>query len=174
MQRHVILEGPDGGGKSTLAEGLSRLTSCKVIHTGGPPVSKDAFLHKFEIMSNAPEGTVFDRCPHISEPIYAQMDGRRVFVPPSELLQKLIQLNAIIVYCRIRSEEQMFKLMYRGNKKLHKSPTYIMEVAKNYKHIVSLYEQSIKQLKADRRLNVINYDYEQQSPALLLAQIQRV
>jgi thymidylate kinase len=67
----IVLEGPDGAGKSTLADNLQQLTGYDQIHLSAP-VGETAYeLCARHVMSvlNTGNNTIFDRL-HVSEPIY--------------------------------------------------------------------------------------------------------
>lgn len=67
----IIIEGPDGAGKSTLAAGLAReldMNVLKMTCNGGQSVRE--YMQKL-----ACDGIVIDRC-WVSEPIYADLFGR--------------------------------------------------------------------------------------------------
>lgn len=75
--RHLILEGPDGGGKTRLAEAIlskfPQLTMGKKASTSlkGPIHNLAAWTTtQFQVMDTALTPMVYDRHPVISEPIY--------------------------------------------------------------------------------------------------------
>lgn len=62
MSMRIILEGPDGAGKTTLARVLQdRFRTLKYHKEGPPPAEKSALHHYGEVFLNAPADTVFDR-----------------------------------------------------------------------------------------------------------------
>jgi hypothetical protein len=59
VKRHIIIEGPDGAGKTTLARQIAFLTG-REYHHEGPPPAENVFGHYVDlIVRNRP--TVFDR-----------------------------------------------------------------------------------------------------------------
>jgi hypothetical protein len=72
---NIVLEGPDGAGKSTLAAQLSQLTGMPVVEGKGPPKSADEFHARCERYL-ATTGVIFDRHPCISERIYSKIVDR--------------------------------------------------------------------------------------------------
>ena len=69
--RVIILEGPDGAGKSVLADSLEQLTGVQSIHLT-PPVDEPAFDtcdRHIDNVVHADRGVIFDRF-HISEHVY--------------------------------------------------------------------------------------------------------
>src|SRR5262245_31041453 len=60
---HVILEGPDATGKTTMARQLESL-GWKYHHEGPPAGTDDLFTYYCQVLLNAKEPTVFDRLFH--------------------------------------------------------------------------------------------------------------
>lgn len=60
LKRHIIIEGPDGAGKTTLAKQLAFLTGKAYHHEGPPPQGVDVFQHYMSLLVRN-EPTVFDR-----------------------------------------------------------------------------------------------------------------
>jgi energy-coupling factor transporter ATP-binding protein EcfA2 len=58
LKRHIIIEGPDGAGKTTLARQLAHLTGKAYHHEGPPPANP--FQHYMNLLLRN-EPTVFDR-----------------------------------------------------------------------------------------------------------------
>lgn len=80
--RHVVVEGPDGGGKSTLIEKLSDVLQLpvhtKASHSIDGPVDYlgkwvDADMRSMREVGHDYPATIYDRHPLISEPIYAPL-----------------------------------------------------------------------------------------------------
>jgi len=72
MRRVIILEGPDGSGKTTLANWLHTEHSYEIVKTGPPPPTGNVTVVYLAALRNAverPGRTVFDRL-HIGEAIY--------------------------------------------------------------------------------------------------------
>ena len=77
MKKIVILEGPDGSGKTTLAGALTRKRGCNysIVKTGPPRPYYDvavAYLDAIYAALARPDSTVFDRL-HIGERIYGPL-----------------------------------------------------------------------------------------------------
>lgn len=73
MRKVVVLEGPDGGGKTTLANYLRDTHDYDIVKTG-PPSTDDATTEYLDVLYTAIHGqpTVLDRC-HLGEAIYGPL-----------------------------------------------------------------------------------------------------
>ena len=102
----TIFEGPDGGGKSTIAQEYAQLTRARYVHHGPYKQVTDGLSRMF-VESILPallgyEDVVLDRC-WISEPIYAdafRQGNDRVGAPRSRILDRLaLRCGAVVVKC---------------------------------------------------------------------------
>lgn len=103
----TIFEGPDGAGKSTLAQEYADLTGAKYIHHGPYKSVTDRGLSRMFVESMLPalhgyQDVVLDRC-WISEPIYADAfrnGNDRVGPGASRQLDRLaMRCGAVVVKC---------------------------------------------------------------------------
>ena len=85
----IILEGPDGAGKTTLANELEKC-GCAYVHFGVPPLGEDLFKWFLKPLLDAREfqSVVFDRL-HLSDRIYGPL--MRGDSPLTELHERLIE-----------------------------------------------------------------------------------
>lgn len=65
----IVIEGPDGTGKSTLARHLSSLIGWEILHSGGPEKHLDEINERAAMFSQL-TNVIFDRHPCVSHPIY--------------------------------------------------------------------------------------------------------
>ncbi len=99
----VILEGPDGAGKTSLAQEIAAIIDAE-IHHEGPPQTEELLQHYATLLDDAfrtQEDVVFDRL-HLGEAVYGPlMRGRsRIDELGMELLVKQIKtVGAVTVYC---------------------------------------------------------------------------
>jgi hypothetical protein len=97
---NIILEGPDGGGKSTLASFLASELRYRV-HASEGPIRHDRDMLQRYTTYLLKRRTIFDRLALISEPIYGPLFQRR---PPTDDEMKIIwefyRLRPLIIYCR--------------------------------------------------------------------------
>lgn len=95
---NIVLEGPDGAGKSTLAAELAAATGVPVIPGEGPPKSAEEFETRINRYANY-HGVIFDRHPCISDPIYAAAMGRPTMVRPRQIA-RFFETRPFIIYVR--------------------------------------------------------------------------
>lgn len=143
MAKLVIVEGPDGAGKSTLIQNLVALGGFVSIHTGGPPRDKQDLEDKLDKITQAldaagPNILILDRHPAVSDPIYSKVTGSRSFATPGELSKQVWSLDPVFVYCR-GSADSMRKNISESPK-THKSPEHLLKVIQKHGEIVKLYD----------------------------------
>lgn len=112
---------------------------------------------------------VFDRTPHISNPIYAANGGRDGFIAKEDLEERLLKLNPVLIYCRTRSPDRMLTSCMESRGKPWKTPEQYEVVRKNYMKILEGYEKTFASLSL--RTPVFRYDYEFMSVDELMSSI---
>lgn len=152
--KQIILEGPDLGGKTTISKFVTNITGIKIHHTGGPPKDLEDFLKKFD---DIPENCVFDRYPMISDFIYSKLPGRPVFVTMEMMIEKLKEVNPIILFCR-PTDNHLYSALDYLKVKPHKGPEHVENVRANYWTIVKYYDFLMSNLKS-QGFNVVKVDF---------------
>lgn len=140
----IVLEGPDGAGKSTLSNHLAKHFMWMQVHTGGPIVTRDEIFERIktkELMTK--EFAIFDRIPMISELVYPLVAPRELFITEQESLDLIKQMRPVIVYCRLDSSEKMLSHIL-SSPKGHKPPEYLEKVKANHQRITDRYEEVMK------------------------------
>lgn len=113
-----IIEGPDGSGKTTLAEKLSKQTGYPVVHRSQPK-SEEEKLHMLRGYVDAIEAgknIIFDRCWY-SEMAYGPVmrDESVITYPEMYLLEeKLAKHGAMIIYCTDKPKTLWRRATKRG------------------------------------------------------------
>lgn len=106
----VIVEGPDGTGKTKLCEGLCEAYALKYTRyaqlssTSGPDGPAIADWWDLQIAEQRPD-RVYDRCFFISEIIYQlATPGRKLIVPAERMIDGITRLHTfdpLIIFCDI-------------------------------------------------------------------------
>lgn len=95
---HIIIEGPDGAGKTTLARQLCHDLRMAYHHEGPPPVSTSVLHHYAALLANTKRPTVFDRF-HLGELVYGPLLRGVSGLNPTDirLMNRLVRGNGIAV-----------------------------------------------------------------------------
>ena len=96
---NVVLEGPDGGGKSTLAQIISDACGVRVQQGSGPPKEKGE-VERRALEYLAMDRVIFDRHPCISQPVYAMIRGEVISHQLNLRVLELHSQNHLFIYCR--------------------------------------------------------------------------
>jgi hypothetical protein len=113
--RHVIVEGPDGSGKSTMVERIHTTLGLPVherasTSKGGPVDDLAGWVERdlAWMQGSATQAMVYDRHPIISEPIYGPnvrgwaLPGFRPVTDRLQLASRRLEItkHAVIIFCR--------------------------------------------------------------------------
>lgn len=98
----IIIEGPDGSGKTTLAETISRQTKYPIIHRSKPESEEEKKIMMGEYLQviKSNKNAIFDRCWY-SEMAYGPVmrDASVISYPQMYELEEMLAKNgAIIIY----------------------------------------------------------------------------
>lgn len=177
-RRIIVLEGPDGAGKSTLAKNLAESSGRKVMHTGGANLTKEAMEHTLLWIEGQAQASlilgqavIFDRVSHISQFIYEgpPINDKPHFFEQEKLLIRLKEkFDPLVIYCRLDTVEEM-QAMIAAEYKPHKSPEYLEKVRQGYPEIVKRYDAAM--FMAHRHLQVTTYNWKSHSYMALLRKI---
>lgn len=114
----IIIEGPDGAGKSRLAEQLARQTGYPIIHRTQPKTEAEkelmmqGYLEAIQLGKNA----IFDRCWY-SEIVYGKVmrDKSCITWPQMYALEERVAKNGgIVIYCTGPRAELWKRCQKRG------------------------------------------------------------
>lgn len=96
---NVVLEGPDGGGKSTLAEFLIHHVPTLRLQVGDGPPKTTREVNDRARRYLSMFGTLFDRHPCVSQPIYDTLRGSNQPIEQT-LVDRFYSTDHLIIYCR--------------------------------------------------------------------------
>lgn len=107
---NIILEGPDGGGKSTLAAAMSAIT-CMPIVPGEGPAKSPSEINERATRMLALDWVIFDRHPVISSHVYERVKNRGWTVD-YELQRRFYQSDCVIIYCKPGINEAIKRMTF--------------------------------------------------------------
>lgn len=144
MKRTIIVEGPDGAGKSHLVRDLAYVFHREAQHTGGSARTMGELEERLHRVEVAPGGRfIFDRCPHISDGIYKRALGLPLILPPRDLAFRLLvetRPAPILIYCR-RDDPKSMKDSISRVQKDHKPPEYTEKVLQSFDKVLKGYDE---------------------------------
>ena len=165
-----IVEGPDGSGKTTLANKIAKGFNAKIFHAGGPPESREDILERIEFQFKQ-FGSILDRASLITEHVYGPVLRGRSVLEPDEykrLIQRYVDRGWVLIYCRpsievlLRYVKEEMDRVIRDEGKSYKREVHFIRVRANMPSIVSMYDRRISEA---RNLGMGVFDYvRNQSP----------
>lgn len=173
LTRHVVIEGPNGGGKTTLVQVLKTI-GLPHLHTGGPKNSAGEILEKMnEVCRTAP--SIVERIPAISQVVYDRACEREEHCPPKQVWRMLAWqdldnvrptlgnvkpnplFRPVVIYCRPSHKRLMDASLHNG---ATHSPGHITEIQTNRMRVIGTYDRLISELSARGYIRPIFYDWE--------------
>jgi hypothetical protein len=169
--RPVIVEGPDGNGKTYLVQRLIKDLATVGIMTGSAAKSFDELNSRMgqmirlaDLSRELPAPIIFDRCCHISEMIYPMITGRDQLAPLAYLSSHLVGLDPVLVYCRRKSARigdvrKQFWEDAQAKAKGHKPVGAAKTLYDCYPELIFEYDKAFNRLD-DLGFSIIHYDFE--------------
>lgn len=159
LGRPVVVEGPDGSGKSTLCRDLSYTLEVEVFHTGGPIKSEKEYRERAADL-RARGGIIFDRHPDISGRVYSIFQPEDGFVPTT--WHALTPMRPVVIFCthvpQVGNSLDEFLATQKG--KAHKDREYATKVWESAQEIQSRYADIVPTVEPLPGVDVVFYDYE--------------
>ena len=131
---NIVLEGPDGGGKSSLAVVVSGLTGMRIQQGSGPPRGPGEMERRLSHYLTM-RGVIFDRHPAVSQPIYGQLRWESQSTEFSALVDQFYDArDTIFVYCR--STDAARHVVKPGE-----DPAHVEVLTRRYHDLVQAYDR---------------------------------
>ena len=147
----IIIEGPDGSGKSTLVDQYFP----NAIHAGGPPINHEEAIER---LYEPTPGHVYDRWTGVSEQIYGPLVRGVSLLSEEEYLDGILKTRPTIIYCRPPLEVILSNLVNQKEKP-HKPKKFIKEVKERAEMIVEAYDKLLGDKFPRLGVPVFTYDY---------------
>lgn len=131
----IVLEGPDGGGKTTLARVIHEIVGIPIVPGEGPP-KHDGEMNQRVERYLAYDHCIFDRHPCVSQPIYSNIrrgDDESITLGR---MQRFYDSKPVLIYCRYNGLSA--QNMTFGP---HEDPTHVAAVRERYADICFAYDQ---------------------------------
>ena len=149
-----IIEGPDGSGKTTLANTISKQTGYPIIHRTQPKSQeeKDAMMAEYLHIIKTGRNVIFDRCWY-SEMVYGRVmrDKSYIDYPQMYALEKaLTKHGALLIYCTGDKNILWQRATSRGEDYITSKETFVT-ICNEYNNVIKACPHFIP---------VVTYEYE--------------
>ena len=152
----ILLEGPDGAGKTCLFERMVGLWDFKSAgHDGGPPESAHEAVGRL-VDFESQDPAVRDRCPAISDIVYSKALNRDPKLTEKEYKFWLKNFKPLVIYCRPPREVLNHAPI---REKPHKTAKHAYQVAKERDRIIRNYDSLMVEWSEDGTIGGIEYDW---------------
>jgi adenylate kinase family enzyme len=160
----MIIEGPDGSGKTTLAFRLAKMMECDRIHAGGPANTSSELRGRMDFQLEF-FGHILDRASVVSEQVYGPIVRGKMLISKKEMRcyeEKFIDGGWILIYCRPRIEtlieyvESDMEEEIQQSAKTYKTTDHAEKVRRHIGTITERYDEVIGSFK-DRGMEVLYY-----------------
>lgn len=154
MRMLIILEGPDGAGKSMLAEKLSQQTGYKIVHRSNPKTEEEKAQMMGMYLQDCIncKGLILDRCWY-SELVYGPVMRDKSVMTYSQMYEleaKASKGGAIIIYCT-GSKTTLWKRCNRRGEHYIKDRATFDKICEGYDDLL---------LKCPHHIPVVKYEYK--------------
>ena len=135
--RHIVLEGPDNGGKSTLARYLATRLHIPILHSGGPEKEPGEINNRVRTFLDMRQLHIFDRHACISQEIYRKIRNTNNGAVDPTLIAEFYASRPLLIYCRPLTEE-----LGKGHivKSDHDTEQHLVEIKDNYQRLLVMYD----------------------------------
>lgn len=154
----IIVEGPDGAGKSTLIQKLSEDLDLPIYSSGKPEGPMQLMSTMTTLVNMAKDLDItylVDRYPAISEPIYSKVLNKKKYFTP-DLIDFFLNQEIKVIWCNLRDRKQMFDNISTDYKP-HKPLKHLQEVKENYYVLCEEYFDFMT--KISDKVDIYQYDW---------------
>lgn len=133
----IVLEGPDGGGKSTLAKDLNGSFNYPVVSSEGPEKYDgeiDERIRRYADLYRHNKRVIFDRHPCVSQMAYALMNSQST--PAASLISAFYLNQPLLIYCRPNPGSKRHTVSGE-----YDTPEYLKRVDDNYDQLMKWYDE---------------------------------
>ena len=159
----IILEGPDGGGKTTLAKELAELAGFEYQHQGPYDGEDTVVAQTLRKIYNAPRPVVFDRL-HVGERIYGPVLRKRDLLGSTgqRAVERVLGgMRTILVLVRTGTDDMLEQWRQRKSTELFQDEEQARTVCQHY-------NDPMHPVWVDGHLPLRHYDWRRHSAADLL------
>ena len=168
----IVLEGPDGGGKTTLQKKLIHIWhgmppdnyDVQVIHSPGP-LDKGLYYWAMKALRQAKPVCIFDRFPYFSEAVYGSLLRDHPCMTTLEFIalrERLIRMRPLVIYCR----PPLTTL--QATRTVEDQMPGVLD---HYEDIVNCYDDNVAQWIRDFRVFTYNFTGGQEANDMLMKAI---
>jgi hypothetical protein len=158
----IILEGPDGSGKTATVDYLSKALQIEYVHhSGGPWIDLEDGEARLVAMLRRSFPALYDRFPALSEYVYGPILRNKNNVSLKDLIEWSSTFDrAILIYVR-PSMEHIIGNAFKLETKKHKPPKLVQDVQNNIEFIVKRYDEAILRMSfAKHGMRIVHYNWE--------------
>jgi len=155
----VIVEGPDGSGKSTLIESLKASFKWAGVFVSAGPKSFEDQAARYKVLCNLPEQELFlsDRSFLYGEEVYPKIFNRDPKWSVERLRKMRLDCRHLVIYTRLEDDAYLTDRMVDG--KSHKSAEHMDQVRKSTGILLDAYDDMMVDALVSG-VSVIKYDWE--------------
>lgn len=153
----IIVEGPDGSGKSIVGQRLTYLLKQPCYHEGGPTITRSDAISRLDRQFGR-FGSILDRVTFVSEKVYGPILRGKLALDEKtldEYERRFIEAGWLLIYCRPPDEKiieyvrggRMDKLIIELDKVSYKTQVHVQGVKDNIEAIIARYDEVIASLR---------------------------
>jgi ABC-type dipeptide/oligopeptide/nickel transport system ATPase component len=152
----LIIEGPDGSGKSIIAQRLMYLLKRECFHEGGPVITRPDAIGRLDRQFDR-FGSILDRVTFVSERVYGPILRGKMALDEATLdlyEKRFIDAGWMLVYCRPSDEAiigyvrggRMDKVIIELGKE-YKTRNHVQGIKDNIEAIIASYDRVVASLR---------------------------